>query len=151
MPVARLATSWWAHQRRLRLNHILVATDPETRKVIGSVEVHTAPYLRKQGAAYLTEEQASKLSPYLSSLAVRENARGRGIGRALVNAAVEECKAACEGDGQTLMLQVEAVNVGAIKIYEQCGFQTISPPGCQIHVMTQRVKPLTSRSPGTLT
>ena len=37
------------------------------------------------------------------------------------------------------LLQVEADNVAAIKIYEKCGFATISAPGCEICVMRKRL------------
>ena len=82
-----LASNAKSLRERLQLNHVMVAT--RGIAVLGSVEVHTTSYLRQE-APMLTEEQADMLQPYLSSLAVREDVRGRGLGRALVQAAVDE-------------------------------------------------------------
>ena len=138
--VARVASTWLALQKRMHLNHVLIATEPNSRRILGSVEVHTAAYLRAQGASYLTPEQAAVLQPYLASLAVRDDARGRGIGRTLVEAAVETTQRA-DRPGKQLMLQVEASNAVAVRVYEKCGFETISAPGCQISVMRKALQP----------
>ena len=119
----------------MHLNHVFVALD--AKRVVGSVEVHTPAYLLSE-APMLTPEQADKLQPYLASLAVRDDKRGRGIGQALVQAAVDEARAAGR-PGAYMLLQVEASNVAAVSLYERCGFQTISAPGCQIAVMRQRL------------
>ena len=48
---------------------------------------HLPQYQQKQAKGLYTPEQLAKLQPYLASLAVREDMRGRGIGRKLVEAA----------------------------------------------------------------
>ena len=125
--------------KRMEYNHIMVATKGGLfNKVVGSVEIHTAEYLRAQGDK-LTEEQASLLQPYLCSMAVREDVRGRGVGRALVEAAVEAA-AATATPGQNLLLQVQANNTAAVALYEACGFTTISHPWCQMALMRRRLR-----------
>ena len=139
LPPMRLASSWVSMQRRLHLNHVFVALEEGVgEKVIGSVEIHTSAYLRKQGESYLTQEQAAMLQPYLASLAVHEDARGRGIGRALVEAAAEETRSVSGDD--YLLLQVEANNTAAVRLYQRCDFETLGAPGCEINVMRRRLR-----------
>jgi ribosomal protein S18 acetylase RimI-like enzyme len=133
-PVWReLPFSWWSLQRRLHLNHVLVA-QTEDGKVIGSVEVHSAPYQQLMANGAYTPEQLDLLQPYLASLAVRKDMRGRGIGRALVEAAVEEVMASSD-TAEHILLGVEANNTEAVRLYESCDFKRLSANGCQIHVM----------------
>ena len=64
----------------------------------------------------------SSLDPdnlYLSSLAVAPTARRRGIGAALLQAAIER---AVEREASGIWLHVERSNVGAIALYEAGGF-----------------------------
>lgn len=136
--VARLASKWWSVQRRLRMNHVLVATT-ERGEVVGSVEIHTSAYLRHK-APELTAEQADKLQPYLASLAVRPDVRGRGIGQQLVEAALIEASLTAR-PGEFLLLQVESNNTAAVRLYDRCGFDEISAPGCQISLFRRRLRP----------
>jgi len=55
----------------------------------------------------------------LESVAVAENLRGRGIGRALVSAVVDWAR---NNAAERVDLEVRASNSGAIKLYEQAGF-----------------------------
>lgn len=123
MRPVRFASAWWSMQRRLRTNHVLVALSTQKNEVIGSVEVHTAEFLR-QRAGNITPEQAALLQPYLASLAVREDARNLGIGRALVKQAIRETQAAAR-PGDALLLNVETSNAAAVRIYENCGFRVL--------------------------
>ena len=132
-----IASTYRAVRDRLDLNHVLVATT-ERGKVVGSVEVHTTKYLIAQ-APMLTQEQAAQLQPYLSSLAVSKKLRGNGIGRALVQAAVAAAQENPQPD-EHLLLQVESNNTAAVKLYEACGFQTISHPWCQISLMRRQLQ-----------
>jgi GNAT superfamily N-acetyltransferase len=59
----------------------------------------------------------------LANVAVRSAFRRRGIGRQLVAAAVEEARSK---GASGLYLQVEPGNVGAVRLYEQQGFQTLT-------------------------
>ena len=144
----RVAASWYHLQRRLHLNHVLVAID-EKEDIVGSVEVHTAAYMLSQAKNNLTQEQADVLQPYLASLAVRDDMRGRGIGTALVQAAVDEARAVSRRPDEHLLLQVEASNVPALRLYQRCGFEVISAPGCQISVMRRRLHERAARVPST--
>ena len=51
-----LPRSWFSLQRRLRVNHVLVATT-QNGKVVGSIEVHTPQYQQKQAKGVYTPEQ----------------------------------------------------------------------------------------------
>ena len=136
VPGATLASDWYAMQRRLAVNHVLVATQPDGG-VVGSVEIHTAAYLKSQ-APELTPAQASQLQPYLASMAVRPNLRGRGLGRRLVDAALAEA-AVGAGPGEAVLLRVEADNSAAVALYRGAGFDVVSAPGCQIILMRKRL------------
>ena len=132
-----LPRSWFSLQQRLRVNHVLVATT-KSGKVVGSVEVHTPQYQQKQAKGLYTPEQLAKLQPYLASLAVREDMRGRGIGRKLVEAAVEAVRSSSY-TGKFMLLGVEENNTAAVRLYEKCGFVTQSGPGCQIRLMRKQL------------
>ncbi|HET7516075.1 MAG TPA: GNAT family N-acetyltransferase [Gaiella sp.] len=57
------------------------------------------------------------------AIAVVPNARGKGVGTALLDALVERARA----DGYpTISLSVDRANAGAIELYERHGFQRIS-------------------------
>ena len=86
----QLPGDWLSLQRRLRINHVLVATsEEESGHILGSVEVHSPQYQQRLAGGAYSPEQLARLQPYLASLAVREGARGRGVGQSLVEAAVE--------------------------------------------------------------
>ena len=101
--------------------------------MVGSVEIHSTTFLRSRAGA-ISEEQAAKLAPYLCSMAVRARDRGQGIGRALVEAAIADASRSAP-PGQWLLLQVEASNVAARRLYEACGFKLLSDPRCAILLM----------------
>jgi len=132
-----LPRSWFSLQRRLCVNHVLVATTQKD-KVVGSVEVHTPQYQQKQAKGVYTPDQLAKLQPYLASLAVREDMRGRGIGRKLVEAAVEAVRSSSYA-GKYMLLGVEDNNTAAVRLYENCGFVTLSEPGCQVRLMRRQL------------
>jgi GNAT superfamily N-acetyltransferase len=130
-------TDMWSLQTRLQLNHVIVASRSPFR-VLGSVEIHTTEYLRKR-AGNITDEQAANLQPYLCSMAVREDERGKGLARLLVEAAVEVARTTAP-PGQWLMLQVESRNIAAFELYQSCGFVLLSDPRCEILLMRQRLR-----------
>ena len=133
-PGAILARDWWALQRRLHINDVLVATKRPFGKVVGSVEVHSAEYLRQQ-SGNLNAEQALLLQPYLCSLAVAPQHRGCGLGRQLVQAAVDDVRRRHPNSNACVLLQVEANNTAASRLYSHCGFECISHPGCEVALM----------------
>lgn len=137
IPIVRLMTDMWSLQTRLQLNHVIVASRSPF-SVLGSVEIHTTEYLRKR-AGNITDEQAANLQPYLCSMAVREDERGKGLARLLVDAAVEVARTAAP-PGQWLMLQVESRNSAAFELYQSCGFVLLSDPRCEILLMRQRLR-----------
>ncbi len=67
---------------------------------------------------------------WLEDLFVRESARGRGLGRALVEAAFERARArGC----RRIELDTNDTNTGAIRLYESLGFSLEpKPPGRSI-------------------
>ena len=57
---------------------------------------------------------------YVPEIAVKAEFRRQGVGRALMQAAIEWAKGAgCPG----LMLETQDINVAACRFYESCGFQ----------------------------
>lgn len=136
----RLPGDWVALQRRLAINHVLVATS-ESGNVVGSVEVHTPQYQQQQAKGAYTPEQLAKLQPYLASLAVREDMRGRGIARELIAAAVEAVRSS-DYAGTHMILGVADNNTAAVRLYESCEFETVSAAGCEIRLMRRRLQPV---------
>jgi ribosomal-protein-alanine N-acetyltransferase len=64
-------------------------------------------------------------SPYsceIFTVAVKEENRGLGIGKAIVDALIQFCK---EKQGESIFLEVEENNQSAIKLYEKCGFVSV--------------------------
>jgi len=59
---------------------------------------------------------------YISDLWVRPGEQGKGIGRALLLHIVETIRAAGRA---TATIQTQARNVGAIRLYERCGFEIV--------------------------
>ena len=114
---SRLAEDATALRHRLADNLLLVATPDDSEDVVGCVEVYTPAYLSRVAP----DVEASKLRPYVASLCVQPEHRGRGIGRALVEAAVDEARPLAS----ELHLQVEMRNSAALALYKRCGFKTI--------------------------
>ena len=59
---------------------------------------------------------------HLLNVAVQEGRRGRGIGRILVEAVIQEARTA---QARTLFLEVRAGNVAARRLYRQLGFRDL--------------------------
>lgn len=58
------------------------------------------------------------------TMGVSPEARGLGIGRELLDAALEKLRA--EGQIEILYLSVRADNIAAIRLYERCGFEKLT-------------------------
>ena len=68
------------------------------------------------------------------AIAVVPNARGRGVGSALLKALLERARA----DGYpTLSLSVDRANAGAIELYERYGFQRVSEDDDSVTMLAQ--------------
>ena len=67
---------------------------------------------------------------WLEDLFVEEGARGKGLGRALVNAA---CERASERGAQRIELDTNESNAGAIALYESLGFSSASKVHGAVH------------------
>lgn len=59
---------------------------------------------------------------YITNIAVREDARRRGIGRVLLSKVIDLCR---EKGCFFLTLEVRESNCAAKRLYESCGFETI--------------------------
>ncbi len=79
----------------------------ENGEIVGNVSV--IPYRHRGQRIYL-----------LANIAVREDYRRRGIGRALTLAGI---RLACQRRADAIWLQVRADNAGAIALYESLGFR----------------------------
>ena len=136
----QLPGDWLSLQRRLRINHVLVATsEEESGHILGSVEVHSPQYQQRLAGGAYSPEQLARLQPYLASLAVREGARGRGVGQSLVEAAVEAVRSS-DYAGEHMLLGVTETNSAAVRLYERCGFETLSAAGCEVRLMRRRLR-----------
>ena len=127
---SRLAEDATGLRHRLADNLLLVATPDDSEDVVGCVEVYTPAYLSRVAP----DVEASKLRPYVASLCVQPEHRGRGIGRALVEAAVDEARPLAS----ELHLQVEMRNSAALALYKRCGFKTIGIAHKEMQVMLSR-------------
>ncbi len=78
-------------------------------RVVGYVAVHQAMV-----------EPAHEHVLTIDGFGVRSQAQGRGVGRALVEAAVAVAR---ERGGRRLTLRVLGPNVAARRVYERCGFE----------------------------
>lgn len=58
----------------------------------------------------------------IATIAVAESARGQGIGRKLLEAALHE---ATRRGATQMFLEVRPANAAAIRLYENCGFTTV--------------------------
>ena len=74
-------------------------------------------FTAKQPGYGFVDERTPELA-----IAVVPNARGKGIGRAMLEALLERARA--EGY-ETISLSVDRLNEGAIKLYEQHGFERV--------------------------
>jgi ribosomal protein S18 acetylase RimI-like enzyme len=77
-----------------------------------------------QVAGYVTLKPATELRAsdhvlHITGFAVDEALRRRGVGRALMEAAIDEAR---RRGARRLTLRVLASNLGARRLYERCGF-----------------------------
>lgn len=90
-------------------------------------------YLDREEGLFLTAEEDGQVLGYIgvilvapegdiTNVSVREESKGQGIGRALVEALLERTK---ERGIETLFLEVRKSNVPAIRLYTKQGFEEI--------------------------
>jgi GNAT superfamily N-acetyltransferase len=87
----------------LHLGRVLVAVDDGL--IVGHLQI-------------VESDTANEIEP--RSLAVVEHRQRRGIGRALVERAVAECRA---GGAGTLIVATAAADVGNLRFYQLLGFE----------------------------
>lgn len=92
-------------------------------RLVGFVEMFTQEYLSASLPPGSPAVLAGRLKPYVASLAVRQAARGRGLGAELVRA----CEAAAAGKGQRIVqIQVESTNEVALRLYARLGYRVVA-------------------------
>ncbi len=85
-------------------SYFFVATDAED-KTIGYI------------GTYIVRDEA-----YVTNVAVTESERGRGVGRALVERAVENARAC---NASFISLEVRLSNAAAVSLYKSVGFESV--------------------------
>jgi ribosomal protein S18 acetylase RimI-like enzyme len=75
---------------------------------------------------------------WLEDLYVREEARGAGLGRAMVQ---EACRRAAERGCERIELDVSEANTSALALYEALGFATGKLPGSRDLFMQKKLTP----------
>lgn len=103
---------------------VFVAVVPdEEGGIVGFVEMFTSSYLATSLPVGTPVHVATRLKPYIASLAVQERARGRGVGEALVRA----CEDAALASGQrSVQIQVESTNDVALRLYARLGYRVVN-------------------------
>ena len=111
-------------EAEMRRSVDLLIDDPATEFLLAaSAEVRPSGVcqLRFRHSVWTTAEDC-----WLEDLFVEQPARGRGLGRALVEAACERARAR---GARRIELDTSESNRAAIALYEACGFSTLSKSG----------------------
>jgi ribosomal protein S18 acetylase RimI-like enzyme len=107
-------------------------SDPNTEFLLGGEPVAGVCQLRYRFAVWTGSEDC-----WLEDVFVEEPARGSGLGRALVEAALERAR---ERGCARVELDVNAANAAALALYESLGFESWSdPPGGRNLLMRRRL------------
>jgi len=113
--------------RERRANLALVACTAD-ESVIGFVECYTRDFLASTGAQSYPERVRSLQSPYVASLAVRQEMQRTGVGTALM-LAVEERVRHSDPAALQVVLEVEEGDEAAIRLYEGLGYTQVGRDG----------------------
>lgn len=106
--------------------------DPDTDFLLTGDPATAVCQLRYRYAIWTDSEDCC-----LEDIFVEEEARGSGVGRALVEAAFERAR---ERGCARMVLDVNEANAGALRLYESMGFETWSdPPGGRSLFMLRRL------------
>jgi GNAT superfamily N-acetyltransferase len=107
-------------------------SDPNTEFLLGGEHAAGVCQLRYRFAVWTGSEDC-----WLEDVYVEEPARGTGLGRALVEAALERAR---ERGCARVELDVNAANPVALALYESLGFESWSdPPGGRNLLMRRRL------------
>lgn len=79
-------------------------------------------YIAERGGELLGWAAQDGAPNYVSDLWVRPDQQGKGVGRALLLHLIEVIRTA---GYETATIQTQASNVGAIRLYERCGFKIV--------------------------
>ena len=119
------------HAQNNKLHYTIVDVDPYTKQY-GSEQFDPVMYVSNPDRviffAYADDALAGQIRvlknwngyAYIDDIAVNNNYRGRGIGRALMERAIEWAKTK---GFPGIMLETQNNNVRACKFYERCGFE----------------------------
>ena len=127
--------SWWGKDEptleQIRETTSVLIDDPNTEFLLGAPYGESAPagvcQLRYRLSVWTGADDC-----WLEDLYVDESARGAGLGRALVNVAIEHAR---ERGCRRMELDVNEQNTAAIAFYESLGFTTEpKPPGRTLFV-----------------
>jgi GNAT superfamily N-acetyltransferase len=102
----------------LKISRVLVARRRRTRKIVATAALQT----RKPWAIDVAYFAKVPRPLYLVGLAVDPKARGRGLGRRMIAAAIEEAKA---WPADAIRLDAYDTAAGAGTFYAACGFREV--------------------------
>jgi ribosomal protein S18 acetylase RimI-like enzyme len=105
--------------------------DPDTDFLLAGDPATAVCQLRYRHALWTDSDDCC-----LEDIFVEEEARGSGVGRALVEAAFERAR---ERGCARMVLDVNEANAGALRLYESMGFETSDPPGGRSLFMRRRL------------
>jgi ribosomal protein S18 acetylase RimI-like enzyme len=104
-------------------------TEDRWRRRLSGVPLNLVAELEDRAAGMVSATAPEKGSSELISMWVAPDARGKGVGNALVSAVADWAR---RQGAERLILDVRAVNSHAVALYERCGFRDVgwaSPPG----------------------
>jgi len=110
---------------RLAALHAEAFDDPWTPEALLRLMTAQGAFVLASGDGFILARALAGEAEVLT-LAVRPQARRRGVGRALVEAAATRAR---EAGAASLFLEVAADNQGALALYRACGFDQVGRRG----------------------
>jgi ribosomal protein S18 acetylase RimI-like enzyme len=122
-PVDRVLT--WDTGPRERLRHLFELAEDSPEQLAGYLQLGRVLVALEDGfpVGHLQIIESDPLVEVeLKSLAVAEHRQGRGIGRALVERALAESRAA---GAETMLVSTASADVGNLRFYQRLGFRML--------------------------